>query len=70
MNNVEFEVVKGYYSCKRCGEKMWTFLVTSCDGRQILRMEPIACPSCDSREVYLKNLRETWRILYKVYRDC
>jgi len=64
-HGLDVELVKGFYTCIRCGNAMLTLLLTACGGRQVIHMIPLVCPHC-GREA---EKREADRIIAKYCRD-
>ena len=62
----EMEIERGFYTCIRCGNQMLTLLLTACEGRQILHMEPLVCPHCGTE----KEKKEASRIIARYRHDC
>jgi hypothetical protein len=62
----QVEIVRGFYTCIKCGNSMLTALVTERGGRLVLHLEPLYCPRCVSeseRQKAWKRLRDLrgWR---------
>ena len=63
---IDVEIMRGFYTCIRCGSHMITILLTACGGRQILLMEPLICPHCGTQ----KEKKEADRIIARYCHDC
>ena len=63
---IDVEIMRGFYTCIRCGNPMLTLLLTACGERQILHMAPLVCPHCSTE----KEKKEASRIIARYCHDC